>query len=172
MEKITWKQQCFVCNRPILGGNPCVVFSTDKPGLVGICHARCSYGLYRYRYGWFHMHPPDSLSSEQVSFLMHFYIRLYSLPGGMEPNGQLRRYLSYLIREYPPSMIKPMESFRLCLDEQKGLPNGGPYEGDLETDFLRSLGDIQRSARMNPVHVEIDFRSHVNAAAKTNVNRD
>lgn len=167
MEKIIWKCQCFVCKRPIQGGNPCVVFFTDRAGLVGLCHSRCSYGLYRYGYGWFHMHPPDYLSSEQVSFLMHFYLRLYSLPGGMEPNGQLRRCLAHLIREYPDSMSNPMASFRECLNEQKHLPRAEPYEGDLETDFLRSLAEIQRSAREKLIHVEIDFRSWINAADKT-----
>jgi len=104
------------------------------------------------------MHPPDYLSSEQVSFLMHFYLRLYNLPGGMEPNGQLRRCLAHLVREYPASMSNPMVSFRTCLDEQKRLLHAEPYEGDLESDFLRSLGEIQRSAREVPIHVEIDFR--------------
>jgi hypothetical protein len=113
------------------------------------------------------MHPPDYLSSEQVSFLMHFYLRLYSLPGGMEPNGQLRRCLAHLIREYPDSMSNPMASFRECLNEQKHLPRAEPYEGDLETDFLRSLAEIQRSAREKLIHVEIDFRSWINAADKT-----
>ena len=158
MEKVTWKYQCFVCERPIQSGKPCVVFSTDKAGLVGLCHSRCSYGLFRYRYYWFPMRPPDYLSSEQVSFLMHFYLRLYSLPGGMEPNGQLRRCLVNLTREYPTSMSNPMTSFRTCLDEQKLFPHVKPYEGDLEADFLRCLGEIQRSAKEMPVHVEIDFR--------------
>ena len=158
METITWKCQCFVCERPIQGGNPCVVFDRDRAGLVGLCHSRCSYGLYRYRYGWFHMCPPDFLFAEQVSFLMHFYPRLYSLPGGMEPNGQLRRCLADLDNEYPDSMSDPMAFFRISMEEQKRLPRMKPYEGDLETDFLRSLGDIQRSAKKKPVEVEIDFR--------------
>jgi len=104
------------------------------------------------------MHPPDYLSSEQVSFLMHFYLKLYNLPGGTEPNGQLRRCLAHLTREYPSSMSNLMESFRRCVDEQKCLPRAEPYEGDLEADFLRSLGEIQRSAREMLIHVEIDFR--------------
>jgi hypothetical protein len=89
---------------------------------------------------------------------MHFYLRLYSLPGGMEPNGQLRRCLVYLVREYPDSMSDPMASYRAWIEEQKHLARREPYEGDLETDFLRSLGEIQRSAKEKPVQVEIDFR--------------
>jgi hypothetical protein len=89
---------------------------------------------------------------------MHFYPRLYSLPGGMEPNGQLRRCLAHLDMEYPDSMSDPMASFRACKEEQKSLLRMESYEGDLETDFLRSLGEIQRSAKEKPVQVEIDFR--------------
>ena len=103
------------------------------------------------------MHPPDYLSSEQISFLMHFYLKLYNLPGGMEPNGQLRRCLAHLIREYPDSMSSPMAFLRMCMDEHKRLSRVETYEGDLEADFLRSLGEIQRSAREMPIHVEIDF---------------
>ncbi len=33
------------------------------------------------------------------------------------------------------------------------------YEGDLETDFLRILGQIQKEAAEKPVGVEIDFRA-------------
>ena len=89
---------------------------------------------------------------------MHFYPRLYSLPGGMEPNGQLRRCLADLDNEYPGSMSDPMAFFRAWIEEQKHLARTEPYEGDLETDFLRSLGEIQRSAKEKPVQIEMDFR--------------
>ncbi len=105
------------------------------------------------------MRPPDYLANEEVSFLVHFYLRLYNLPGGIEPNGQLRSCLANLLREYPDSMSNPMASLRMCMDEHKRLSSAGPYEGDLEADFLRSLGEIQRSAREMPIQVEIDFGS-------------
>jgi len=103
------------------------------------------------------MRPPDYLASEEVSFLVHFYLRLYNLPGGMEPNGQLRRCLAHLISDYPDSMSNPMASLRMCMDEHRRLSRLDQYEGDLEADFLRSLGEIQRSAKAMPFHVEIDF---------------
>jgi hypothetical protein len=87
------------------------------------------------------------------------YHRIYNLPGGMEPNGQLRRCLAHLSREYPTSMKNVMESFQRCLDEERLLPQAAPYEGDLEKDFLRSLSEIQRSAEEKPIYVEIDFRN-------------
>jgi len=159
MDKVTWRHQCFVCKRPIRGGKPCVVFSTDKTELVGLCHSRCSYGLYQYDYGWFQMCPPDYLSEEQLSFLVQFYYRLYNLPGGQEPNRELRICLATLLSDYPASMVNPMVSFRTCLDEYKRWSREWLYEGDLETDFLRILGHIQRATREMPVKAEIDFRT-------------
>ena len=47
------------------------------------------------------------------------------------------------------------------LEEYKRWPRDWLYEGDLETDFLRVLGQIQQAAREMPVGVEIDFRAQV-----------
>ena len=44
------------------------------------------------------------------------------------------------------------------LDEYKRWSHEWLYEGDLETDFLRILGQVQEAARALPVGVEIDFR--------------
>ncbi len=167
METITWRHQCLVCERPIQGGNPWVVFSTDRAGLVGVCHTKCSYGLHRRGYGRFRMHPPDYLSTEQVSFLMHFFPKVYSLPGAMEANNQLRSCLARLLWEYPDSMNNPMTSLRLCMDEDGRFPREEPYEGDLEADFLRALGEIQRSVKATPLSVEVDFGNQADARAAT-----
>jgi hypothetical protein len=51
-----------------------------------------------------------------------------------------------------------MASFKKFLDEYKRWSNEWLYTGDLETDFLRLLGQVQRAAMENPVGVEIDFR--------------
>ena len=47
------------------------------------------------------------------------------------------------------------------LEEYKRWSHDWLYEGDLETDFLRVLGQIQQAAREMPVGVEIDFRAQV-----------
>ncbi len=125
--------------------------------MIGICHSKCGYS--RYSYGHFQMCPPDYLSDEQVSFLVQFYYRLYNLPGGQEPNRELRMSLVDLLRDYPTSMVNPMDSFRKFLDEHKRFYHEWLYKGDLETDFLRILGHIQRAARETPVGAEIDFRT-------------
>ena len=156
MKKITWKCLCSICQRPIHRGKPTIFFATDRPMMLGICHSKCSYG--RYNYGHFQMCPPDYLSDEQISFLVEFYHRLYSLPGGQDPNRELRWCLGFLLRDYPASLASPMASFRKFLDEHKHWSHEWLYDGDLETDFLRILGQIQRAARETTVGVEIDFR--------------
>jgi len=98
---------------------------------------------------------------------MHFYPRLYGLPGGGRTNWQLRSCLGDLMREYPASMRYPMASLHASIAEHKHVLLPEAYEGDLEGDFLRSLGAIQRAAREMPVHVTIDFRSWTDAAATT-----
>jgi hypothetical protein len=157
MQKITWKCVCSVCQRPIYRGKPTLLLATDRPVMVGICHSTCGYGLRKW--GHFQMCPPYHLSNEQVSFLVHFYYRLYSLPGGQEPNRELRWCLVRLLRDYPASLANPGASLRTFLDEHKHGSHQWLYEGDLETDFLRVLGQVQTAAREKPAGVEIDFRA-------------
>lgn len=124
---------------------------------MGIGHSKCAFN--QNRYGLFQMCPPHYLSDEQISFLVHFYHRLYNLPGRQEPNRELRLLLAELLNNYPTSMVKPMASFRKFLDEHRPFHHEWLYNGDLETDFLHILGQIQGAAREMPVRVEIDFRA-------------
>ena len=156
MHKITWHHECLFCKRPIQRGRPTLIFSMDEPELVGISHSTCC--ATKYNYGHFQMCPPDYLSEEQISFLVHYFYRLYSLPGGMEPNRELRFSLITLLRDYPASLVNPMASLQQFLDEYKRWSHEWLYDGDLKTDYLRSLGEIQRAAREKPVGVEADFR--------------
>jgi hypothetical protein len=105
------------------------------------------------------MCPPDYLSDQQISSLVQFYYKLYNLPGGQEPNRELRWCLSNLLRDYPVSLANPMASLRSFLDEHKHWHHEWLYNGDLETYFLRLLGEIQKAVRENPVGLEIDFRN-------------
>lgn len=156
MQKKTWNEVCCVCRRPIKRGKPTILFNTDMPMMAGICHSICSYR--RFSYGHFQTCPPNHLSDEQVSFLVHFYYRFYNLPGGQEPNRELRLCAIGLLQNYPDSLRNPMATFRQFLDEYKHWHREWLYEGDLETDFLQLLGDVQREAREEPTQVEIDFR--------------
>lgn len=158
METVTWKCQCFVCKRPIQGGRPCLVFSTERAQFIGVCHSKCSYGLYKHHSHWFQMCPPYHLTGEQASFLVHFHPKLFSLPGGIEPNGKLRQALGAVLHDYPASMNNPMAVLRRSIEEQKRFHPERQYQGDLERDFLHCLGEIQRSARKAPLAVEFDFR--------------
>ena len=155
MQKITWHHECLFCKRSIQRGRPTLIFSTDEPKLFGISHSTCC--ATKYNYGHFQMCPPDYLSDEQISFLVPFFHRLYSLPGGMKPNRELRFSLITLLRDYPASLVNPMASLQQFLDEYKHQSYQQLYEGDLEADFLRILGQIQKEAGEKTVGVEIDF---------------
>lgn len=157
MQRITWKHLCYVCQRPIHGGKPTILFAIDRPMMVGVCHSTCGYR--RLQYGHFQMCPPSYLSDEQISFLVQFYYSLYNLPGGQEPNRELRMCLADLLRGYPTSMLNPMESLQTFLDKHKRFYHEWLYDGDLETDFFHTLGHLQKVARQSPVGAEIDFRS-------------
>ena len=151
MQKIAWKCLCSICRRPIYRGKP----TTGRPMMVVICHSTCGYG--RYNCGQFQMCPPAYSSDEQVSFLVQFYYRLYSLPGGQESNRELRGCFTFVLRDYPASLANPMTSLRKFLDERKHWSHEWLYNVDLETDFVRLFGQIQRAAREKPIGVEINF---------------
>ncbi len=155
MKRITWKCTCYFCQRPIQRGKPAILFSTDKPEVLGICHATCGSG--KYRYGQFQTCPPYRVSNDQVSFLAQFYPMLYSLPGADNPNTDLRRCLADILWKYPNSMRNPMLYLQKFQSENKYRPQS--YRGDLETDFLRTLAQVQRAAKENSVGIEIDFRT-------------
>jgi hypothetical protein len=52
-----------------------------------------------------------------------------------------------------------MASFYKFLDEHQHGPKEWLYDGDLEADFLCTLGQLQRAAREKPTGMEIDFRA-------------
>lgn len=90
--------------------------------------------------------------------LTHFYPKLYSLPGGDEPNRELRWSIAVLLRDFPASLRDPMASLREFFEEHTRSSHKRLYEGDLETDFLRLLAELHRSAKEKPVPVVVDFR--------------
>lgn len=86
---------------------------------------------------------------------MHFYPMLYKLPGGIEPNCALRSSLVHLLF-MPDGLDDPMNNFR---DYQKwNRRELQDYKGDLEGDFLKFLGQVQRLAKEKPVEVGVNFR--------------
>jgi hypothetical protein len=97
------------------------------------------------------MCPPDYLSNDQVSFLLHFFPTLYKLPA-----GDLRQCLATLIWDYPESMAKPMGYLEKQCEENRNKPQ--LYPGDLEGDFFQFLGQVQKMAKEKPANVEADFR--------------
>jgi hypothetical protein len=155
MDKITWNHVCYYCHRPIQRGRPTLLFSIEEPKLIGVSHSRCC--ATSIEHGHFQTCPPFNLSIEQVSFLTHFFPRLYALPGGMEPNRELRYCAANVLHPYPESMLNPIGCVEKVRDEYRNKPQD--YAGDLEADFLRFLGQVKKAAKGKPVDVEVDFRT-------------
>ena len=86
---------------------------------------------------------------------MHFYPMLHKLPGGFEPNYALRSSLVHLLF-MPGGLDDPMNNFREYQKWNKRKVQ--EYDGDLEGDFLKFLGQVQRLAKEQPVEIEVDFR--------------
>jgi hypothetical protein len=101
------------------------------------------------------MNPPVHLSREQVAFLIQFFPMLYVLPGGFEPNADLRRCVADFHWNYPSIVANPMKCINEFREQNKDKPQ--TYEGDLEADYLRFLAKVQKAAKENPVDVEFDF---------------
>jgi hypothetical protein len=155
MNSITWGHQCYFCHRLIRRGKPTLVCSLDKPGLMGISHAKCAQD--KYSYGNFWTSPPCHLSSEQVSFLVQFFPRLYALPGWDKPKNDLRRCAASMLLDYPGSLNTPTKCLQEFREGNTSTLMLQPYEGDLEADFLAFLGQVQRATKENPLDIEIDL---------------
>ncbi len=140
---MTWQCVCSVCGRSIHSGRPTLLFATDRAELLGVCHSTCGYSKSQLAH--FQMCPPDQLSGEQVSLLAPFFHRLYTLPGGVEPNGQLRVCFAHLLGDYPASLTDPLAAFSESVREQSRLPIR-QYQGDLEGDYIRLLATVQAAA--------------------------
>ncbi len=156
MDNIRWGCECCFCHRPIIRGKPTLIFSTGEPLLMGISHSTCC--ATKYQYGCFQTCPPFSVSSEQISFLKHFYPMLHRLPGGSQPNRELRWSLAQLLIKYPSSMRKPRRVLQRFVKERRKWGLEWQYHGDLEMDFLRFLGQVQGAAKEKPSAVGAAFR--------------
>jgi len=154
MDTITWNARCCFCYHQIQRGKPSLIFATDSPELIGVAHSSCS--AKKFKYERFQMCPPDYLSNDQVSFLLHFFPMLYKLPGGSESNTELRRCVASMIWDYPSSMTQSIKYLRDLRERNRDEPQ--QYQGDLEADFLNFLGQVQKAAKEKPANVEADFR--------------
>ena len=154
MQKLTWSHPCLFCNRPILRGKPALIFSLKQPRLVGLSHSTCS--ATKYRYGRYQISPPQQMSTEQVTFLVNFYPRLYALPGAQQPNSELRFILAHFLDGYPDSLTNAMAHFHQWRADYATWYHGPEYEGDLETDYLKFLGETKQIAKQTEAP-EADF---------------
>jgi hypothetical protein len=60
------------------------------------------------------------------------------------------------LHEAPDALDSPIKYFRKFQIWNK--QDVQEYAGDLETDFLRFLGQVQNLVKEQPVDVEVDFR--------------
>jgi hypothetical protein len=154
MPTITWNHLCNFCHRPIPRDKPTILFATDKPLLLGISRSTC--GATKYKYGHHQMIPPAHLSCEQVSFLIQYFPMLYSLPSGFESNSDLRRCAANFHWDYPDILAYPLKCVHDFQEQNQDEPR--KYEGDLEADYLKFLGNVQKAAKENPVDVKFEFQ--------------
>jgi hypothetical protein len=154
MYTLTWNCQCFFCHKPITRGRPTFIVSIDKPVLFGVSHSTCC--ATKYRYGHFQMCPPYFISNEQLSFIVYYFPKLYSLAGAWEPNWELRHCAAELLYSYPETMLNPLVCIQRFREQNKNKP--WTYKGDLEADFLKFLGQVQKAAKEKPIEIEADFR--------------
>jgi hypothetical protein len=154
MQTITWTHLCYFCHKPILRGRPTLILSTNCPELLGVSHSTCC--ATKYQYAKYQTCPPDYLSADRVSFWIHFYPLVYRLPGAFEPNRALRYSLVDLLHEAPDALDNPIKYLRKFQIWNKR--DVQEYTGDLERDFLKLLGNVQRLVKEQPVGLEVDFR--------------
>jgi hypothetical protein len=83
---------------------------------------------------------------------------LHSLPGGSEPNRELRWSLSRMLYNYPSSIKQPMPVLQRFVKDHHKCGFEWLYKNDLEADFLRFLGKAQKASKDAPTDVEVDFR--------------
>jgi len=156
MQTLTWLHQCYYCQKPIMGGRPTLLFSHNESLFIGVSHSMCCFTKMEFSH--FQMCPPTRLFCDQVSFLTYYFPMLDNLPGSRDnPKSQLRWSLVRILREYPESMKKPLTTLNASVQEHSKL-GYKLYEGDLEMDFLKFLGQVQRLVREKSVDVEADFR--------------
>ena len=55
--------------------------------------------------------------------------------------------LAHLLHEFPGSMVDVMANFNQWRIEYAKSYDGPEYEGDLETDYLKFLGEIKQAAK-------------------------
>ncbi len=91
------------------------------------------------------MTPPAHLSREQIAFLIQYFPLLYRLPGGFEPNSDLRRRVADFHWNFPAVLTNPMKCVHDFLEKNQNEPM--TYEGDLEGDYLKFLAKVQKEGK-------------------------
>jgi hypothetical protein len=89
---------------------------------------------------------------------MHFWPRLYALPGALDPQGVLRVLLVEWIGTYPDSVADTATIFRQFINHHAHRQDVLAYRGDLETDFIHFIAETSSLARTSAADVEAEFQ--------------
>ena len=144
---------CHFCDKPIGSGYPLAIMSLKQAAWIGVSHVECGYNDFSY--AQFRISPPGLLNSAQVSFLTHFYPRLFKLPGWGQSGSALRRSLASMLLDFPETWYNPAALLQRFIDENRSEID--LYEGDLESDFFTFLGEVHQDAQKNSLNIELIF---------------
>jgi hypothetical protein len=150
---ISWNTPCHFCDKPIGSGYPLLMLSPNQAAWIGVSHVECGY--QDFRYAQFRLHSPGLLDKNQISFLAHFYPGLFKLPGWGQPTAALRRCLALILLDFPAAWSAPVPLVHKFIEENNDEVK--LYPGDLEADYFKFLGEVQKSAQEYPLNLELNF---------------
>jgi hypothetical protein len=144
---------CYYCGRAVGYHQPLIIFGLQRPEVIGAAHPDCGY--FDLRYAQFFLPAAMALSSQETSFLAHFYFQLFRLPGEGHAQAALRCCLAEWLLDYPAGLSKIAE----FVGEFKAANRQAlrTYPGDLEVDLYSFLGKIGQATRCAPLDVTVDF---------------
>ncbi len=151
--RITRNSPCYYCGLPVNSRQAVVLFSLQKAGVIGAAHAECGY--FDLRHAQFNINRALAIDADETSFLGHFYVKLFFLPGQGQPQSELRHCLAGILLDYPGALTRlPALLAQFKNENRTEVAN---YRGDLETGFYIFLGQVQKAARAEPLDAEINF---------------
>lgn len=151
--RITGSSTCHYCGLPVNSNQIVVLFSLQKAGLIGAAHAGCGY--FDLRHAQFTINRALAMDAAETSFLGHFYVKLFSLPGQGQPQSELRHCLAGILLDYPGAVTRLPDLLAQFKDENR--MELAHYRGDLETGFYMFLGQVQKAALAEPLDADINF---------------
>ena len=80
------------------------------------------------------------------------------LPGAEKPNRELRWALAEMVHDSQIIPANPTIYLQGFIKDHRRWHDKWLYTGDLETDFLRFLGETLRLAKASLIGIEVEFK--------------